>query len=64
MPNFQKIRPENLVCKTCDAVKILRRPFRKPVEDPPRVLNRLKGDIFIIRPILLNGKPYGFVLIN
>ena len=64
MPNFQKVRPEHLVCKSCDTAKFLRRPSRRPVSDPPYALGRLEGDIFIIHPIPLNNKPYGLVLVD
>jgi hypothetical protein len=43
---------------------MLRRPFKQLVEDPLYTLSRLKGDIFVIRPILLNSRPYGLVLID
>jgi len=32
--------------------------------DPPYVLGRIEGDIFIIRPTLLNNKPYGLILVD
>jgi len=64
MPSFQKIRPEHLACKTCDTAKMLRRPLKQPIEDPLYALGRLEGDIFIIRPTLLNGRPYGLILVD
>ena len=35
IPDFQKVRPTDLVYQSYNAVKILRRPSRKPVTDPP-----------------------------
>ena len=64
MPNFQKIRPEDLVCRSCDAAKILRKPSKRPVTDPPYALGRIEGDIFIIRPTPLNNRPYGLILVD
>jgi hypothetical protein len=64
MPSFQKIKPEHLACKSCDTAKILRRPSKQPVVDPPYALGRIEGDIFIIRPTPLNGRPYGLVMVD
>lgn len=64
MPNLQKVRPTDLACKSCDAAKILRRPSKRPVSDPPYALGRIEGDIFIIRPTPLNNRPYGLVLVD
>jgi len=38
MPDFQKVRLTDLVCQSCNVVKILRRPSRKPVTDPLQAL--------------------------
>jgi len=43
---------------------MLRRPLKQPIEDPLYALGRLEGDIFIIRPILLNGRLYGLILVD
>ncbi|KAM7182530.1 hypothetical protein V8F33_014242, partial [Rhypophila sp. PSN 637] len=64
LPNFQKVRPNQLRCTSCDAAKMLRKPSRKPVKDPAHVLDRIEGDIFVIRPTPLNNKPYGLVLVD
>ena len=64
MPNFRRVRPEDLVCKSCDLAKLLRRPFKKPVDDPPNALGRIEGDIFVIRPMPLNNRLYGLVLVD
>ena len=64
MPNLQKIQPRDLVCRSCDTAKILRRPSKRPVSDPPYALGRIEGDIFIIRPTLLNNRPYGLILVD
>jgi IS30 family transposase len=64
MPNFQRVRPSDIAYKSYNAAKFLRRPSRKPVEDPPYALGRIKGDIFIIRPTPLNNRPYGLILID
>jgi hypothetical protein len=53
-----------LICKSCNVVKILRRPSKKPVADLVYALGRIKGDIFIIRPTLLNNRPYGLLLVD
>jgi hypothetical protein len=52
------------VCKSCDVAKILCRPSKQPVSDPPQALGRIEGDIFVIRPMPLNGRPYGLVLVD
>ncbi|KAM7182544.1 hypothetical protein V8F33_014230, partial [Rhypophila sp. PSN 637] len=64
LPNFQKVRIDQLCYKNYNVAKMLRKPSKKPVKDPAYVLDRIKGDIFVIRPILLNNKPYSLVLIN
>ena len=64
MPSFSGIRPEHLCYKSCNAAKLLRRPSTKPVVDPPYALGRIEGDVFIIRPTPLNGKPYGLILVE
>jgi len=43
---------------------MLRRPSKQPIEDPLYALGRLEGDIFIIWPTPLNGRPYGFILVD
>jgi hypothetical protein len=43
---------------------MLRRPSKKPVADPVYALGRIEGDIFIIRPTLLNNRPYGLLLVD
>lgn len=62
--SFQKIRPKHLACKTCNTVKMLHRPSKQPIKDPPYALSQLEGDIFIIRPTLLNSKLYKLILVN
>ena len=64
MSDFRRVRPKDLVCKSCNLVKLLRRPFKKLVDDPFNALGRIKGDIFVIRPIPLNNRPYGLVLVD
>ena len=64
MPDFRRVRPKDLVCKSCNLAKLLRRPFKKPVNDPSNALGRIEGDIFVIRPIPLNNRPYGLVLVD
>jgi hypothetical protein len=64
MPNFQRIRLRDLIYKSCNVVKMLRRPSKKPVADPAHALRRIKGDIFIIRPTLLNNRPYRLLLVD
>jgi len=64
MPDFSSIRPEHIVCKSCNTAKLLRRPSSKAIVNPSDILGRIKGDVFIIRPIPLNNKPYRLILIN
>src|SRR4051812_19750396 len=52
------------MCKSCNAVKILRKPSKRPVTNPTLALGRIEGDIFVIRPTLLNNKPYGLILMD
>lgn len=56
MPNFQKVRSEDLVCKSCDSAKILCKLSKRPVVDSPFALGRLEGNIFVIRLTPLNNK--------
>src|ERR1044071_10142047 len=56
MPDFKRVRPEDLVYKSYDLAKLLRRPSKKLVEDPPNALGRIEGDIFVIRPTPLNNR--------
>jgi len=64
IPNFSNIRPEHIACKSCNAAKLLRRPSSKAITDPFNALGRIEGDIFVIRPIPLNNKPYRLILVN
>ena len=64
MPDFSGIRPKYIACKSCNAAKLLRRPSSKAVINPPDALGRIKGDMFVIRPIPLNNKPYRLILVN
>jgi len=43
---------------------MLRRPLKQLIKDPLYALGRLEGDIFIIRPTLLNSKPYRLILVD
>jgi len=38
MPDFSGVRFEYIACKSCDAVKLLRRPSFKAIADPPNAL--------------------------
>jgi len=64
MPDLSGIRPKYIACKSCNTAKLLRRPSSKAVINPPNVLGRIKGDIFVIRPIPLNNKPYRLILVD
>ena len=64
MFNFKRVRPKNFVYKSCNLAKLLRQPFKKPVNDPSNALGRIKGDIFVIRLIPLNNRLYRLVLVN
>lgn len=64
MPNLQKIQPRDLVYRSYNTAKILRRPSKRLVSDPPYALGRIEGDIFIIRPTPLNNRPYGLILVD
>ena len=64
MSDFSGIRFEYIACKSCDAVKLLRRPSFKAVVDPSDALGRIEGDVFVIRPMPLNNKPYGLILVD
>jgi len=64
IPNLSGIRPKYIAYKSCNAAKLLRRPSFKAIINPPNTLGRIKGDIFVIRLIPLNNKPYGLILVN
>jgi len=64
MPDFSGIRPKYIAYKSCNATKLLRQPSSKAITDPPNALGRIKGDIFVIRPIPLNNKPYRLILVD
>jgi len=64
IPDFSGIYPEYIACKSCNAAKLLRQPFFKAIINPPNALRRIKGDIFVIRFIPLNNKPYRLILVN
>jgi len=64
MPDFSSIRLKYLTCKSCNAAKLLRRPSFKAIINPFNALGRIKGDIFVIRPMPLNNKPYRLILVD
>jgi len=64
MPDFSGIRLEYIACKSCNVAKLLRRPFSKAIIDPFNALGRIKGDVFVIRPIPLNNKLYRLILVD
>ena len=64
MPDLSGIRPEHIACKNCNTAKLLRRPSSKAVINPPDALGRIEGDVFVIRPIPLNNKPYRLILVD
>jgi len=64
MPDFSNIRPKHLTYKSCNTAKLLHRPSSKAIIDLSNALKRIKGDIFIIRPIPLNNKPYRLILVD
>jgi len=64
IPDFNSIRPKYITCKSYNTVKLLRRPSSKAIINPPNALGRIKGNIFVIRPIPLNNKPYGLILVD
>jgi len=64
MPDFSGVRPEHIACKSCNAAKLLQQPSSKAVADPPNALGRIEGDMFVIRPMPLNNKPYGLILVD
>jgi len=64
MPDLSGIRPKYITYKSYNTVKLLRRPSFKAVINPFNVLGRIKGDVFVIRPIPLNNKPYRLILID
>jgi len=64
MLDFSGIRPEYIACKSCNAVKLLRRPSFKVIINPPNALGRIEGDMFVIRPMPLNNKPYRLILVD
>jgi len=64
MPDLSGIRPKHIACKSYNAVKLLRQPSFKAIINPPNALGRIKEDIFVIRPIPLNNKPYRLILVD
>ena len=64
MSDFSNIRPEYIACKSCNAAKLLRRPSSKAVVNPPDALGWIEGDVFVIRPMPLNNKPYRLILVD
>jgi len=64
MPDFNGIRPKYIICKNCNAAKLLHQPSSKVIINPSDALGRIEGDIFVIRPIPLNNKPYRLILID
>jgi len=64
MPDFSNIRPKHIACKSYNAAKLLRQPSSKAITDPFNALRRIEGDVFIIRFIPLNNKPYRLILVN
>ena len=64
IPDFNNIRFEYIAYKSCDVAKLLRRPSSKAVINPPDTLGRIEGDVFVIRLIPLNNKPYRLILVD
>jgi len=64
MPDLSSIRPEYIVYKSCNTAKLLRQPSSKAIVNPLNALGRIEGDIFVIRPIPLNNKPYRLILVD
>ena len=64
MPNLQKVQDHHFHCRSCDTAKMLRRPSKQAVADPPKVLGRLEGDIVTIAPTALNKKAYALIFVE
>jgi len=64
MPDFSGVRLKYIICKSCNAIKLLQRPFFKAIADFFNTLRRIKGDVFVIRLMLLNNKPYRLILVD
>jgi len=64
MPDFSNIYFKYIACKNYNTAKLLRWFFSKAVVNPPNALGRIKGDVFVIRPIPLNNKPYKLILVD
>jgi len=64
MPDFSSVRPEYIAYKSYNAAKLLRRPSFKAIANPFNALGRIEGDVFVIRLIPLNNKPYKLILVD
>ena len=56
MLNFDAIKEAEFHCPICDKIKAVRRPSKKPIPDPERVLDAIEGDIVKIKPFPKNKK--------
>jgi len=64
MPNFSGIYPKYIACKSCNITKLLYQPSFKAIINPSNALGRIEGDIFVIRLMPLNNKPYKLILVD
>jgi len=64
MPDFSSIRFKYIACKSYNAAKLLRQLSSKAIVNRFNASGRINGDIFVIRPIPLNIKPYRLILVN
>ena len=64
MPNFDAIKETEFRCPACDKTKAVRRPSRKPIPDPKRVLDSIEGDTVKIKPFPKNKKATVLFLVD
>jgi len=64
IPDFNSIRFKYIAYKSCNVAKLLQRLSSKVITDPFNALGRIKGDVFVIRPIPLNNKLYRLILVD
>jgi transposase InsO family protein len=64
LPDFSAIKDVDFRCTECTKGKMVRRGPKKPILDPPNVLDILEGDTFKINPVPVNKRPVGLIIID
>ena len=58
------VKEANFTYEVYNKAKFVRRPTKRPIEDPPNVLDVIEGDTVEIKPVPYNKRPTVLLLVD